>query len=403
LAAIGLFGDSDSVERLARALGGADGHSGVARALEELRDRVSRTVGSLVPDEWSGEAADAFARQLSGQDVRDLQALSGAVSGLGNLLLRLAADIRVANGRGERAKATAHAAGFDIDSHGTLSSSDPLHAVEQLIPGAVDTHATTAARDEMLAARRVAESAWDAARRALANVPVPRIGTDTWLQAEKWGFANAAPPHPFPPGRGATLTGLPPTEPRSDPSVEVQRTGGIALVQQHCQQIVEAARQYGVPPEAIAGAILWEAIEDPAGLAQRMGITRGPGPGKVHYFELGKPAAAGLAEIDGKINRSSSVVDRFQRVRDPDSAIRYIGAILSDSADAYRKEAGVDISQDVGVLLTLYEEGDAEQKARSLSAARAHDPSASPSPGGDMGPWVVENLPWVRGQLTCLE
>ena len=57
MAPVGLFGDPDSVERLADVL---LGHSqdGVTTVVMDVRDEVRRIVAGLVPDDWSGQAAD---------------------------------------------------------------------------------------------------------------------------------------------------------------------------------------------------------------------------------------------------------------------------------------------------------------------------------------------------------
>jgi hypothetical protein len=426
MAAVGLFGDPDGVERLARALLGSTGRGGVTEVVRELRDQVSHIVGGLVPDEWSGDAADAFARSLNDEIVRGLLALSEAAGDLGSPLQELAADIRAANGKGEHAKAIAGAAGFEIDTYGNLSSS-LLQSIEHVVAGSVDAHAMTEATETMLAARHIAESAWDAVRRALANVQVPRIGHDSLRQAEGWAFANAAPSHPPAPGSGVVRTGLLPTTPRPDEYIEGQRVAAIRLVRERCELIKKTAHDCGVPPEAIAGAILWEALEnprpsDPFDRVLEV-LVRGPGPGKAHYyepslFELAKPyilvplvpvvpppllqtSDAERAENDGKLPKAS-LPERHQRVTDQNGAIRYIGAILSDNADIYERR-GFDISTNIGVLLTLYEEGHAEQKANDLAEERKSNPSAVPRMGADMGPWVVDHLPWVRAQLPCVD
>jgi hypothetical protein len=407
----GFFGDPDSVDRLMHALVGSAGHGGMAEVVREVRDQVTKTVGSLVPSVWSGDAASAFAQTLNNQDVSNLRAISEAATDLAAPLARLASDLRVANSRGEQAKQIASDVGFgfgfDIDSSGNTSD-DWLHAIEQHIPGVVDSHLLSIARDEMLAARHIAENACDTARHALVNVQVPRIGSDTLHQAERWGFEQAALPGNIPGSNDRKGTGLPPTKPRPNSYVEGQRKGAMSMVQQCCARIVQVANQYGVPPEAIAGAILWEALENPHHSKPAL-LDPGPGPGKVHWYELPRTwNAAEHAEDQGKLPAVLPSVfgdaERKPRVTDPDGAIRYIGAILADDVDIYRNIAHVDISQNVGVLLTLYEgvRGGPETTAADLAAAREHDPSAQPGMGNAMGPWVMENLQWVKAQLPCL-
>jgi hypothetical protein len=407
----GFFGDPDSVERLIHALVGSDGHGGTAEVVREVRDQVTQTVGSLVPSVWSGDAASAFAQTLNSQDVSNLRALSEAAGDLAAPLARLASDLRVANSRGEQAKQIASDVGFgfDIDSSGNTSD-DWLHAIEQHIPGVVDAHLLSMARDEMLAARHIAENACDTARHALANVQVPRIESDTLHQAERWGFEQAALPGNIPGRDDRKGTGLSPTKQRANGYAERQRKHAMNMVQQCCARIVQVANQYGVPPEAIAGAILWEALENPH--ASEPGpLDPGPGPGKVHWYE--KPGtwnAAKHAEDQGKLPWALPGVPgeaeavRKKLVTDPDGAMQYIGAILADDVDIYRNIAHVDISQNVGVLLTLYEgvKDGPEKTAADLAAKREHQPSAQPEMANAMGPWVMANLQFVKAQLPCL-
>jgi hypothetical protein len=407
MAQVGLFGDPDSVERLADVL---LGHSqdGVTTVVMDVRDEVRRIVAGLVPDDWSGQAADAFVHSLTEQDVRDLLTLAEAAHNLGSLLIPLALGIRAANQRAGNAHAIANAAGFDIDTNGNLSG-DLLHTIEQLV-NMVDQSALTAATVEMLAARRIADDAWNVARHALAAVHVPTVGHDTVGQAEAWASSYAVPPpyHPAP-GRGKTATGLPPATRRGYFYAEAQRTEGIRLVRERCAEIVRVARRYCVPPEAIAGAILWEALENPYLVPGQAVIDPGPGPGKVHYVNNdGTTTAAQQAEDDGLLPKADSPDDRYRRVVNPDWSISYIGAILKDTADRYesgtakrgkaKRGKAIDISTDIGVLLTFYEGVDGGPDA----AAAKDDLSVGPVMANDMGPWVVDHLPWVREQLPCM-
>jgi Protein of unknown function (DUF1402) len=407
---LGVFGDPASIERLAQALLGSSGHDGVAKVVQEVRDQVRGTVGSLVPSEWWGEAANAFAQMVNDHDVHDLTALSEAIGGVGPPLMQLATDLRAANKKGDLAQLMASNVGFgfDIDSSGHTSD-DWIHAIEQHIPGLVDGHELSAARDEMLAGRHIAEQAWDTARRALGSVQVPKIGSDTLHDAERWAFEDAALPKDIPDRNAGPHSGLPPTKTRSNGYLEDQRREAIKMVQQLCLEIKQAAEHYGVPPEAIAGAILWEALENPHKSPPEP-WDPGPGPGKVHWYEVPPTWNSALhAEEQGKIpgvdpNPAIGEEERRQRVIDPKQAIWYIGAILSDDVDIYRSVAQVDISQNVGVLLTLYQgvAGGPPDSAGRLAARREHDPSAQPAMAGGMGPWVTENIQWVKGQLPCL-
>ena len=390
-----IFGDSDGIERLARTLAGS---GSAAESVREVRNQVLRVTDGLVPGEWRGLAADAFAQQMEGRDIPDLSSLSDAADALGALLIQVAHDIRIAKQRFEHATELALRAGIDLGA--ALA-----HPEQAVIGGLLGGAPAVEAIEEFAAAWRIAQHARNTARHALASVHVPGIGTDTLVRAVEWGLSPGAE-HPPADDRGARYSGLPPSAPRPSPSDEQQRKQAIAQVQRHCDEIVATANRWGIPPEAIAGAILWEALENPV-RGRRVWEDPGPGPGKVHCFndDLSKTVAE-KAEEHGKVAKARIPEVRFARLLDPSWAIKYIGAILSDEVDIYRqpppKGPGVDISQNVGVLLTLYEGGNAEGRAAKLAADRKTQPDKQPGMGDYMGPWVVANLTWVRDQLTCL-
>ena len=158
-----------------------------------------------------------------------------------------------------------------------------------------------------------------------------------------------------------------------------------------------AAARYGIAEEAIAGAVLWDALENP----YKRPFLR-LGPGKVRPSRLGGSSAAELAERGGLVPFSpASAFARWRLLQRPDSAIIYISAILASHAADYREIAGVEISDDPAVLCTLYQGGDSAERARRLADRRLRDPAAMPRAADEMGPWVAEHIDFVRAALRA--
>jgi len=185
-----------------------------------------------------------------------------------------------------------------------------------------------------------------------------------------------------------------PREKRADADIEAQRLEAIDIVRSHREKIFMDAASYGVPADAIAGAILWEAIENP----YHRSIFR-LGPGKVHPDERFKKSEAEKVEEERRVTPATSVNERATRLRQPDWAIAYIAAIMARHAENYKKIAGFDISRNSGVLCTLYQCGDSEGRAQKLADRRKTDPAAQPVPGDRMAHWVARHQSFIRETL----
>ncbi len=191
-------------------------------------------------------------------------------------------------------------------------------------------------------------------------------------------------------------SGLAPEKKRKDPYHEEQRLEAINIVQSNCSLIWQASKAYRVPAVAIAGAILWEALEHPNKI--KGGVHYGPG--KVH-LGLGE-AESDKVEEEGLITPAENQLARGKRLQQPPWAILYIAAIMRRHANVYKNIAGVDISDDPGILCTLYQAGRSEERAQKLAERRKKDPTAMPSMGTiEMGMWVENNRPWIEGLLLC--
>ncbi|WNZ24539.1 hypothetical protein HJG54_17890 [Leptolyngbya sp. NK1-12] len=91
-------------------------------------------------------------------------------------------------------------------------------------------------------------------------------------------------------GNPEVYTGLWPWQERQDSFHEAQRQWALDIVRENAEYICEVANYYGITAHAIAGAILWEALENPYNLIGRggTGLFRPGGPltfgipGKIH-------------------------------------------------------------------------------------------------------------------------
>lgn len=182
---------------------------------------------------------------------------------------------------------------------------------------------------------------------------------------------------------------------RTDQDEEAQRKEAFNIVRQHRSEIIAEAVKFKVPAEAIAGAIFWEALENP----YHRSFSR-LGPGKVHPTETFGKSEAEKVEEEKRVPVAKDLTEREVRLHDPVGAITYIAAIMRRHADNYMRIAGVDISGNVGVLCTLYQGGKSEERAQKLADKRKTDPTAQPQMGDEMGPWVVKNIETIRGWVN---
>ncbi|MGB7335829.1 MAG: DUF1402 family protein [Salaquimonas sp.] len=68
----------------------------------------------------------------------------------------------------------------------------------------------------------------------------------------------------------------------------------------------------------------------------------------------------------------------YATIMRPDSTLDYMAAIIRLSIDAYKTEAGLDISGNPGITATLYNLGYVQDRARAIQNKRASDPSIMP-------------------------
>jgi hypothetical protein len=117
--------------------------------------------------------------------------------------------------------------------------------------------------------------------------------------------------------------------------------------------IVDEAKLRGIAPEAIAGAIAWEALFNVATFKTYQG------PGKVHPISnaVGIPTAAEQVDNGTYLPQPDlfGSNSRFDRVQNTGWAIRYIAAIEGAYADAAKKAGSkADLANRPDILATFY-------------------------------------------------
>ena len=210
------------------------------------------------------------------------------------------------------------------------------------------------------------------------------------------------------PGR---FSNLPPWAERDNKNDEDQRKEAIRVVSENAEWICRVSQHHNVTPDAIAGAILWEGIENPYP-AWRVGPARTNIPGKIHPYE---GDVAQQIEREGRVpplpssfpGSEPTVSDRTRRLRNPQWAILYIGVILDRIADIYEQRARrlgrtpYNMRDQAGILGTLYQGGAPENRSQRFEARRTLDPRAVPlmNPSEKMGPWISQYRWWIRDLL----
>ncbi|MGF1938645.1 MAG: hypothetical protein RM347_030520 [Nostoc sp. ChiQUE02] len=218
----------------------------------------------------------------------------------------------------------------------------------------------------------------------------------------------------------AAFSNLPPWTERNDSNDESQRQEAIRIVSEKAKWICKIAQEYNVTPDAIAGAILWEGIENPFP-AWRTGPLRSNIAGKIHPYP---GDVAEKVEKEGRVTPLNSkkpqiglIGPRSDRLRNPEWAIIYIGAILDRAADIYeasaksfaRKDEQEDkpprpiynVRDQAGILGTLYQGGKVEQRSNNFENRRTQKPETVPQMNINekLGPWISQYRWWIRDLL----
>jgi Protein of unknown function (DUF1402) len=188
-----------------------------------------------------------------------------------------------------------------------------------------------------------------------------RSETPDTIRAENTDVALTAP-------RKSPYTGLSPGYQRIDSWEETMRVNAIVTIRTYSADINAAAAKFNVPSRAIAGAILWEACENPKGPGQLRGSYYGI-PGKIHL-----DVAQNLYRDDSRIPREYGP-PTDEMLSNPKIAVVYIAAMLNQHAADYEKQ-GINIRSRPEILATLYQVGNSAPRAAALAAQRKLDKKA---------------------------
>jgi hypothetical protein len=197
---------------------------------------------------------------------------------------------------------------------------------------------------------------------------------------------------------------------------ESQRARSIVLFNQ--QFIREMASQYQVPAEAIAGAIIWEADNNPRTLWRRighlLGLAQGGTIGNIHlrgshFFE--KQEAEKVEEEHRVPHKTRNDAERRALLNEARPAITYIAAIMRRHADNYVRIAQFDLTRDledeqdkIGTICFLYHAGLSEDRATRFKARRQTNRQERPNwrQNSDLANWVVGHLSFIRALLSSV-
>jgi hypothetical protein len=232
------------------------------------------------------------------------------------------------------------------------------------------------------------------------------LGWSFWLR-----MVNDVPELKLAPGTAATFSeilrqlqmpGLAPVSVELADAPPANTAPGRVLfwLLKNIDKILETEKSFSIDRRAIAGAIMWEALENPwpgtAGdLVTSSGLALFSGPGKVHYKEFrlqeGNPSAVEV-ELLGRLPRQS-METRRQIVATAPGALLYIGTIMREFSDIAARR-GYYLDCDPPMLTTFYNAWSIAQATRFFASGRKAPMPLTPGP--DMGSWVQANLALVE-------
>jgi hypothetical protein len=189
-----------------------------------------------------------------------------------------------------------------------------------------------------------------------------------------------------------------------DPHTDNPRNSVWFWLADHARTINRVAAKRNVDARAIAGAIAWEALENPYP-GELTWIGRDPILGKMHLPKNDNDAQANTnwifaTEARGYIDRRRAHERKRLLESDDEVAIEYIGAIMALIADEAH-EYGIEVRRMPGVLTWAYHGSD-PQKWRKLLWDKRRDSLRGVEmllPTDAMGWWVNQNLPYLESAL----
>lgn len=154
-----------------------------------------------------------------------------------------------------------------------------------------------------------------------------------------------------------------------------------------------AERVFRIDRRAVAGAIAWEALENPWFIP-----GRSIGPGKMHYKTGafgGEDTVAKQVEDAGYLKKRSQA-DRKILLSSPSGAIMYIAASMKAAADIALQEHGSNIYRDLGVLTWFYLSKDLNEWRQHLKRKRAKGERTFDVQEEPMPRWVLRHLDFLE-------
>ncbi|MGK7396938.1 MAG: SpvB/TcaC N-terminal domain-containing protein [Candidatus Cyclobacteriaceae bacterium M3_2C_046] len=183
------------------------------------------------------------------------------------------------------------------------------------------------------------------------------------------------------------MPGVPP--PSDDP-----REAVAFWLQTFSPEIIQAEKDFRVSRIAIAGAIAWEALENPL-----IASTSSVGPGKIHVEGSGGHSGwPEVVEQKGLVPTPGSDMERRFVLSLPASSIRYIGAIMSVIADeAEARNSGWYIRNNPEILTQVYH-GSSYQQWKTNIANKPAGASFKIVPGM-MSTWILDNQAYLEAAV----
>ncbi len=181
-----------------------------------------------------------------------------------------------------------------------------------------------------------------------------------------------------------------------DPKTSSPEAAVKYWLQLHAAEIAASEKQWNVDRRAIAGAIAWEALQNPHSVS-----WRASGPGKPHAFGWsGPPQWTEVVEIlhPERFQRFTDSY-RLERLKNPAVAIDYIGAIMdtiAQMAEHYRWQ----IRNNPALLTYAYQARNVRSWQYTLLTKATSDIFVLPRGGESrMGAWVDQNLLYLEGAV----
>jgi len=235
------------------------------------------------------------------------------------------------------------------------------------------------------------------------RIPETAPGDEAWQEGSvRRAWKDPGPPSSDLPYGTFELRG--PQPPTTD-----RREAVAFWLSQHKEQIASAESKWRVSRLAIAGAIAWEAINNPTGPTINAFIPLAPGKDASGTWRIMRPGSFGPAKTHDDPTSWTGAVGQMlygspyggvlmlrARGSDPDFAINFIGAAMSIAAQAAEVH-GFDIRNDPGILGQAYHGWSPKDWEKNLANKGLNDPfKLAP---GTMGEWIPQNRQYLESAV----